>query len=73
MTALALNHLVRKTPALLQRVSQSISAFLDGIGEARAMAERFKALSRLTDDQLAARGLKREDIPRAVLSGSSYR
>lgn len=68
MTALVLNHLIRRTPALLQRVSRRISTFLDGIGEARAMAERFKVLSRMTDSQLARLGLKREDIPKAVLS-----
>jgi hypothetical protein len=69
MTTLALNTLtlLRETPAFLQRVGHSFSAFLDGIGEARVMAEQFKSLSRMTDDQLAQRGLKREDIPQVVL------
>ena len=31
------------------------------------LAHRFKTLSQMTDAQLAARGLKREDIPQAVL------
>jgi len=66
MTALALSTL-RGAPALLQRLGHGISNFLDGIGEARAMAERFKALSHLTDAQLAQRGLKRQDIARAVI------
>jgi hypothetical protein len=69
MTALALNTL-RSAPALLQRLGHSFSDFLDGIGKARAMAERFKALSRLTDRQLAQRGLKRQDIARVVLFGT---
>jgi hypothetical protein len=67
MTTLALDTL-RGAPVLLQRLGQSISNFLDGIGEARTMAETFKSLSRLTDDQLAERGLKRQDIPRLVLA-----
>ncbi len=71
MTALALNHILRRTPALLQRINQSVLDFLDGIGEARVMAERFKSLSRMTDAELAARGLKRSDIPQAVLSSFS--
>jgi uncharacterized protein YjiS (DUF1127 family) len=68
MTALALNQLIRGTPAFLQRLGHRFTSFVDGIGEARAMAENFKTLSRLTDAQLAQRGLKREDIPRAVLA-----
>ena len=73
MTTLAINHLLRRTPAVLYRMGERITEFLDGIGEARAMAERFKSLSRMSNDQLAARGLKREDIPKAVLAAFSYR
>ena len=69
MTTIALNTLIRGTPAFLQRLGHSFNAFLDGIGEARAMAETFKSLSRMTDGQLAERGLKRQDIPKAVLAG----
>ncbi len=67
MTTLALNSLIRGTPAFLQRLGHSFTAFFDGIEEARAMAEQFKSLSRMTDGQLAQRGLKRQDIPQAVL------
>jgi hypothetical protein len=73
MTTLVLNHIVRRTPALLQRLNQRISDFLDDVGAARAMAERFKSLSRMSDGQLAERGLKREDIPKAVLEAFSHR
>ena len=73
MTTLVLNHIIRRAPALLQRLNQRILDFLDGIGEARAMAERFKSLSRMSDHQLAERGLKREDIPKAVLEAFSHR
>ena len=73
MTTLAINHLMRQTPAVLYMLGERISEFLDGIGEARAMAERFKSLSRMSDDQLAERGLKRQDIPKAVLATFNHR
>jgi uncharacterized protein YjiS (DUF1127 family) len=73
MTTLAINHLLRQTPAALYRAGQRISEFLDGIEEARAMAELFKSLSRMSDDQLAERGLRREDIPRAIVAAFSHR
>lgn len=68
MTTIALSQLVQGVPALLQRISQRISALFDGIEEAHQMAQRYKSLSQMTDAQLAARGLKREDIPQAVLN-----
>jgi uncharacterized protein YjiS (DUF1127 family) len=71
MTTIALSQLVHRTPALLERLARSITAFFDGIEEARAMAQRFKTLSQMTDGQLAARGLRREDIPQAVLDHSA--
>jgi hypothetical protein len=70
MSTIALSQLVHEAPAFLARISQRISAFLDGIEEARLMAHRFKTLSQMTDAQLAARGLRREDIPQAVLDYS---
>jgi uncharacterized protein YjiS (DUF1127 family) len=73
MTTLAINHLLRQTPAFLVRLGDRINEFLNGIGEARAMAERFKSLSRMSDEQLAERGLKRQDIPKAVLAAFSHR
>jgi len=66
MITLALNQLIHGTPAFLQRLGHQVATFLDGISEARAMAERFKTLSRMTDSQLAEHGLKREQIPQAV-------
>ncbi len=51
----------------LKRVCRRIADFATGIDEARLMAYRFDVLSHLTDAQLAERGLKREQIPQAVL------
>jgi uncharacterized protein YjiS (DUF1127 family) len=73
MTTLALNQVVREAPVFLQRLGQRCSAFLDGITEARAMANRYETLSRLSDAQLAQYGLKREQIPQAVLTSLRHR
>ncbi len=70
MTTIALSRLFHQTPALLERVAQSVSAFFEGLDDARLMAHRFKTLSQMTDAQLADRGLRREDIPQAVLDFS---
>jgi hypothetical protein len=40
---------------------------LDGIAEAREMSSRYQALSRLSNEELARRGLTRETIPQAVV------
>jgi uncharacterized protein YjiS (DUF1127 family) len=68
MTTLALSHLVHETPAVLQRIGNSFRALFEGIQDARTLSHRFEALSRLSDDELAAHGLKREDIPQAVFA-----
>ena len=69
MTTLALSALINATPRLLERLARHVSNFLDGIEEARAMALRYQTLASLSDRELAARGLKRQDIPRAVVAG----
>jgi uncharacterized protein YjiS (DUF1127 family) len=70
MTTIALSQLVHEAPAFLQRISQRIAAFFEGIEEARQLAHRYSVLAQMTDAQLATRGLKREDIPQAVLGNS---
>jgi hypothetical protein len=70
MTTLALSRLIHETPSFLHHLGARISAFLDGIAEARLMAHQFKTLSQLSDAELARRGLKREDIPQAVLKAA---
>ena len=47
-----------------------IVEFVDGIRQALAMAHRYDVLSHLSDAELAARRIKREDIPRLVVNGS---
>ena len=69
MTLLALSALINSTPRLLARLLSYGSQFVSGIREARAMALLYHSLAGLTDRELAVRGLKRHDIPRAVLAG----
>jgi hypothetical protein len=70
MSTLALSHLIHETPAFLRRLHSAFHALFAGIEEARVLAQRFESLSRLTDAELAAHGLKRENIPEAVLASA---
>jgi hypothetical protein len=68
MTTLVHSSLPGTAPRLLHRLFGYLADFLTGIEEARAMALLYQDLAALTDRELAACGLKREDIPRAVLA-----
>jgi hypothetical protein len=68
MTTLALFALIDTTPRLLARLFGYWTELVTGIQEARAMALLYQHLAGLPDRELAARGIKREDIPRAVLA-----
>jgi len=61
--------LTNPAPRRRPRFFRPVSEFLDGIRLARAMAHRYDVLSRLSDAELAFRGLKREEIPSAVVNG----
>jgi hypothetical protein len=68
MTTLLLSTLFDPTARLLNSLGRSWTELLTGIHEARAMALLYQTLAGLSDRELAARGLKREDIPGAVLA-----
>jgi hypothetical protein len=68
MIPLALSALLAGASRLAGRLLHYGAEFLDGIEEARAMALRYRTLAALSDRELAARGLRRADIPRAVLA-----
>ena len=53
----------------LTRFFRPISDFLGGFRLARAMARRYELLSTLSSAELAARGIRREDIPSLVVNG----
>ncbi|HBM60121.1 MAG TPA: DUF1127 domain-containing protein [Citreicella sp.] len=54
------------------RFFSAIGNALVAIGEANPRLRRVEALQRLSDEQLAARGLKREDIVRHVFRDVFY-
>jgi len=68
MMMLALLLLFNATSGLLVRVAGSLFGVVADVREARAMALLYRDLAALSDHELATRGLKREDIPRAVLA-----
>ena len=43
--------------------------FAEGLREGVALANRYETLSGMTDSELARLGLRREDIPQAVIAG----
>jgi hypothetical protein len=51
----------------LHKLSEGAYDFIEGIREANAIAARYEALSRLSDEQLARHGLTRADIPQFAL------
>ena len=73
MTMLAHSAPLGSAPRLFSRLLGYWTEFLTGIEEARAMALLYQDLAALTDRELAASGLKREDIPRAVLAAFNDR
>jgi hypothetical protein len=56
-------------PRRRNRFFRRLVDLFHGIQLARAMAHRYDLLSRLSDDQLAARGIERQDIPHLVVNG----
>jgi hypothetical protein len=68
MTPLVLSALLAGASRLAARLLHYGNDLLDGIEEARAMALRYRTLAALSDRELAARGLRRVDIPRVVLA-----
>jgi len=54
---------------LADQVAQYLSDLLEGVREGRELATRYDALARRTDSELAALGIKREDIPQVVMFG----
>lgn len=54
---------------LLSSVVRFVADVVAGICEGRELAARYRLLQNRSDAELATLGLRREDIPRAVLSG----
>ena len=56
--------------ALLSRIAAWCAHFAEGLNEGGQIAARYHALSRLSTPDLARRGLNRQTIARAALTGS---
>jgi lysophospholipid acyltransferase (LPLAT)-like uncharacterized protein len=67
------NRLVPTVKKFWHGAVNALASIFEGIEEARAMATRYDDLSRLSDAELAARGLARSDIPRVVIEGTRSR
>lgn len=50
----------------VRRIGRHITGLIANVEEAQEMAREFDTLSHLTNEQLAERGLTRQDIPRFV-------
>ena len=51
------------------KLLRSIGTVFDGVTEGRGIAARYDRLSRMSDTELAQRGLIRQDISRAAVNG----
>lgn len=60
------------TAPFFSRLMAGIGNTLVAIGEANPRLRRVEALQRLSDEQLAAKGLRREDIVRHVFHDVYY-
>ena len=66
MTAIAL-HGPSALSSFFHKLAQVLEDTVESIREANAIAARYEALSRLSDQQLARHGLTRADIPQFAL------
>ena len=60
---------IRQETSLFESLRNTVVAFFEGIQDGVDMADRYHTLSRMSDKQLAKRGLNRTDVPRAALLG----
>ncbi len=67
MTTFVLFVLIDRTLHLLRRLAEYWNDFVTGLEEAHAMAALYRDLAGMSEAELAARGLERADIPRAVV------
>jgi uncharacterized protein YjiS (DUF1127 family) len=70
MATLTYTSRTQHAPSLLESLRNGISAFFHGIQDGMDMADRYHALSRMSDEQLAKKGLTRGNITRAVVLGT---
>jgi len=64
--SIALLQLIRAPWEVLRGLGRRLVALIDGIDEARDLADRYGTLSRMSNVELANLGLKPEEIAHAV-------
>ena len=67
MTALALAW--KNSAPRLHAVGRFFTTLFAGVAEGQEIARRYDELSRLSDAALAARGVTREELPQAIVTG----
>jgi uncharacterized protein YjiS (DUF1127 family) len=67
MTALALAFKARASR--FAEFGRYISNIFAGLAEGQEIARRYEELSRLSDEALAARGITRDELPQAIVTG----
>jgi hypothetical protein len=72
MAPLVLSALLNSPPRWLAQLLRHWSEFVSGVEKARAMAMLYRDLAGMSDRELARRGLKRQDIPRAVVAAFNH-
>jgi uncharacterized protein YjiS (DUF1127 family) len=70
MATLAFPSRAQHNTSFFESLRSTLTTFARGVQDGLDMADRYHALSRMSDDQLARRGLTRADITRAALLGS---
>lgn len=61
-----LDHTFLHTPSFLSRMGSSIATAFEAYARARSRTAEFEFYNALSDAELAARGLRREDIARHI-------
>jgi uncharacterized protein YjiS (DUF1127 family) len=67
MTSIALA--LRETAPRLRALARQVADVFTGAAEGHEIARRYEELSRLSDEALAARGITREELPQAIVTG----
>lgn len=69
MSTLILAGWVRRTPPL-RKLTAFFATLFEGIREGHELRTRYEALWNLTNEELAQRGLSREDVARVAATGT---
>ena len=67
MTALAIAFKARASR--VADFGRYLSNLCSGVAEGKEIARRYEELSRLSDEALAARGITRDELPQAIVTG----